>query len=1125
MNYEFCDAKVLAEGSSLINQGRDNLKVGIAVLLAGRAVYANDPKATGGVNCSSLLNNATKRLQEDPYLALDLYTSATTADVKKAYKKLALKYHPDKNPATGLLFSVIKDASEVLMDDVKRSEYDSRRRSKEQSMAELRKNAPPPSSSSSSSSSSAAPSYTSQSSRGGGPTAAPSSAAAPSQGAGPPPAKYAHAHNYRGYAAGGAPPSSAAPTTSSSSSSSSTSAPTGASAGYGAAYQPPRRASAANPSSSSSSSNAPQATAPPDETAQSAAERLRQFNRKFYQEFRNNAKAGAYAHGEGPGPDVSSPHHAHQSVPPNKYAPPSGAPPGSGGGGSAAAGANSGASRPGAPPRPSDLRPTHRDDSTITLQWSAGDGPPQSSVAYELQWRQKGGSSVPPGDWNTSATLIVGTSCRKKNLFPNTCYEFRVRAASAWGWSAYSDAVYVLTVATGGRSQGNASAAAAADKAAKDQGAFGGGNAAKGPDPKAAAAGKGQQRTGGGPIPEPDDGADDGLKRASSWAWKRDGEDDGKGASDGGSTRRPAGGGGGGGGGAGANAPGPTSAATKNRGAPGYGVQQQQQQQQQFTSGRERTSSNAGRPNSPPEKASYEPWNCVVCKRANLADADNCGVCFTRRDYKRKGAAAAPEPLPTKTAAKETTGTPSRATAGTASSQARSSTGKDAPAARPSTSASPSRDFSGGGSRGGVAAASSTSSSAKKTARDSPIAEEVPDGHFEAKARDEKPWWVLEEEENNKKKAGGGGANSSQRPQTSAAPSRTPSIRVRSDVSPQRGSGKPSPSRSRDGKNSPTKAEEVETDEEYEEEATWEFTESDAEIVGSDNFGTTATPGSSRKRVGTPDTRTRKEKLTDTIPEESSANMQGGDVTMFILNVSETKLHNVRQEPYKTSPAIGHLLTDKPIRSIAVCGDWNKVKFHRAYNNPEDADRGEEKKNQVSDGDSGYGWCLRCAGGKQFLIAVDSESPVDEFADEESFDENLRMNTPVFGSGNNKFFSRSETSEQSTEENNMGGAAGEEETWYELRDDDGELYYFNSLTGVSTWDPPSWFAEVDPVSGIRYYVNTSTGEPQWHEPAGFVPVVREEVYSTPEADFVKSMLSPKRSRYGANAFKSDETVV
>jgi len=100
----------------------------------------------------------------------------------------------------------------------------------------------------------------------------------------------------------------------------------------------------------------------------------------------------------------------------------------------------------------------------------------------------------------------------------------------------------------------------------------------------------------------------------------------------------------------------------------------------------------------------------------------------------------------------------------------------------------------------------------------------------------------------------------------------------------------------------------------------------------------------------------------------------------------------------------------------------------------------------------------------------------------------------------------------------------EAEHWYELRDDDGELYYFNSNTGESQWEPPRWFSENDPVSGIMYYVNTSTGEPQWNKPSDYVPVIREEVYSTPQADYIKSMLSPKRSRYGANMFDAEINV-
>lgn len=61
----------------------------------------------------------------------------------------------------------------------------------------------------------------------------------------------------------------------------------------------------------------------------------------------------------------------------------------------------------------------------------------------------------------TSPILVVGNSCRKKNLEPCACYEFRVRAASAWGWSVHCDPVMVVTLSTAAVSKeegGNASA-------------------------------------------------------------------------------------------------------------------------------------------------------------------------------------------------------------------------------------------------------------------------------------------------------------------------------------------------------------------------------------------------------------------------------------------------------------------------------------------------------------------------------------------------------------------------------------------------------------------------------------------------------------------------------------------
>jgi len=65
--------------------------------------------------------------KQDYYDILGLSKSASASEIKKAYRKLALKYHPDKNPddsAAEEKFKEAAEAYEVLSDDTKKQQYD-----------------------------------------------------------------------------------------------------------------------------------------------------------------------------------------------------------------------------------------------------------------------------------------------------------------------------------------------------------------------------------------------------------------------------------------------------------------------------------------------------------------------------------------------------------------------------------------------------------------------------------------------------------------------------------------------------------------------------------------------------------------------------------------------------------------------------------------------------------------------------------------------------------------------------------------------------------------------------------------------------------------------------------------
>ena len=82
----------------------------------------------GNQQSPDFLEEGINKLVKDYYQILGVSTDASPEDIKKAFRRLALRYHPDRNPgnteeAEGR-FKEINEAYEVLGDEQKRHQYD-----------------------------------------------------------------------------------------------------------------------------------------------------------------------------------------------------------------------------------------------------------------------------------------------------------------------------------------------------------------------------------------------------------------------------------------------------------------------------------------------------------------------------------------------------------------------------------------------------------------------------------------------------------------------------------------------------------------------------------------------------------------------------------------------------------------------------------------------------------------------------------------------------------------------------------------------------------------------------------------------------------------------------------------
>lgn len=96
----------------------------------GRSRYQRSSRrkttVISAASSSSSWSSASNRGEQNHYVVLGIARNATQADVKRAYRLLARKFHPDVNKdcKAGELFKSIRCSYEVLSNEATRTQYD-----------------------------------------------------------------------------------------------------------------------------------------------------------------------------------------------------------------------------------------------------------------------------------------------------------------------------------------------------------------------------------------------------------------------------------------------------------------------------------------------------------------------------------------------------------------------------------------------------------------------------------------------------------------------------------------------------------------------------------------------------------------------------------------------------------------------------------------------------------------------------------------------------------------------------------------------------------------------------------------------------------------------------------------